>query len=86
MRTADGTSTVVSGGEVLVSILLFGSIYVLLGALWLWALVRELRHGPEPAPVAPAPPTVSGSDTPGGRGPAVVVHPRAVVSGPGGGA
>jgi cytochrome bd ubiquinol oxidase subunit I len=54
MRTEDGTSPVVSGPEILASILLFGSIYLLLGALWLFLLRREIVHGPvqEDIPVA----------------------------------
>ena len=89
MRTDEGTSTVVSGPEILASILLFGSIYLLLGALWLWALVRELRHGPEPAAGAadavgppPSPPPPEPSER---RGHGPVVHPRVVTSGPAGG-
>jgi cytochrome bd ubiquinol oxidase subunit I len=51
MRTSDGTSPVVSAPEILLSILMFGSIYLLLGVLWLFLLRREIVHGPEQEPV-----------------------------------
>jgi len=49
LRTKDAVSTAVSAGEVLFSIVLFGAIYVLLGALYVYLLVREVQRGPEPA-------------------------------------
>ena len=45
-RTAEAGSATVSGAEVLFSILLFGLIYALLGALYLYLTVRLVRRGP----------------------------------------
>jgi cytochrome d ubiquinol oxidase subunit I len=50
MRTADGISPVVSATDILFSIALLVAVYTLLGALWLWSLVRIVRRGPDPAP------------------------------------
>jgi len=50
MRTADATSPVVSAGEILASIIVFSLVYLLLGALWLFLLRREILTGPAPAP------------------------------------
>jgi cytochrome d ubiquinol oxidase subunit I len=50
LTTADGVSESVTAPEVLTSIILFGAVYLLLGALWLIVLDRKIRHGPdEPA-------------------------------------
>ena len=48
MKTADAASITVTSGEILFSIILFGLIYLLLGALYLFLFVREVKHGPEP--------------------------------------
>jgi cytochrome d ubiquinol oxidase subunit I len=37
---------VVSGPELVFSIVLFGVVYLVLGALWLFLLRREVLHGP----------------------------------------
>ncbi len=47
MRTRDGVSKVVSGPELVFSIVLFSVLYVVLGALWLFLLRREIVHGPQ---------------------------------------
>ena len=49
MRTADAVSKTVSAGEVLFSIILFSLIYVLLGSLYLYLMVRHVRRGPDSA-------------------------------------
>jgi cytochrome d ubiquinol oxidase subunit I len=49
LTTADGVSESVRAGEVLASIIMFGAIYLLLGALWLVVLNHKIQHGPEPA-------------------------------------
>jgi cytochrome d ubiquinol oxidase subunit I len=49
LRTADGVSKVVQAPEILFSILLFSAVYLVLGALWLFLILREIRRGPEPA-------------------------------------
>ena len=51
LRTSDATSQAVSGGEVLTSLLLFGAVYLALGSLYVYLLVRDVRHGPA-APAA----------------------------------
>jgi cytochrome d ubiquinol oxidase subunit I len=51
MRTADATSPVVSAPEILASIIAFSLVYLLLGALWIFLMRREILHGPAPAPV-----------------------------------
>ena len=49
LRTADGVSHGVPAGDILATIILFSLVYLALGALWLFLLVREVKHGPEPA-------------------------------------
>lgn len=48
LKTADAASITVTSGEILFSIILFGLIYLLLGALYVFLFVREVKHGPEP--------------------------------------
>ncbi len=50
MRTAEGLSRVVPAEQVALSLGLLVGLYVLLGAVWLYLLRRELGHGPAPAP------------------------------------
>jgi len=50
LRTTDGVSKTVEAEQVLASIVLFGSVYLLLGALWVFVLHRKIRHGPDPVP------------------------------------
>jgi len=47
MKTADAISLTVSAGEILFSIILFGLIYLFLGALYIYLVVREVKRGPE---------------------------------------
>ncbi len=46
LRTSDAFSPTVSAGEVLFSIVLFGVIYLFLGALYLFVFIREVKEGP----------------------------------------
>lgn len=46
MRSADAFSSTLTLGEVWASLVMFGLIYVLLGALYLFLLFRKVRHGP----------------------------------------
>ena len=48
LRTSDATSITVSAGEILFSIILFGLIYLFLGSLYVYLLVKKVQHGPEP--------------------------------------
>jgi cytochrome d ubiquinol oxidase subunit I len=47
LRTVDAVSPLVSADQVLGSVVGFGLIYSLLGAVWLFVLDRKIRHGPE---------------------------------------
>ena len=49
LRTSEAHSQTVTAGNVLFSILLFGMIYLLLGALWVYLMVKEAGHGLQPA-------------------------------------
>jgi cytochrome bd ubiquinol oxidase subunit I len=55
MRTDRAVSKVVTAPELVFSIVLFGVIYLALGALWLYMLRKEIVHGPVGLPVAAAP-------------------------------
>ena len=48
MRTTDGVSKVVSASQTLSSILMFGLIYALLFAVFLYVLNDKIQHGPDP--------------------------------------
>lgn len=47
LRTADGLSESVTANQVLSSIILFGIIYSLLFAVWIFVLNNKIQHGPE---------------------------------------
>jgi len=47
LRTADGLSESVTAEQVLSSILLFGFLYSLLFAIWIFVLNHKIQHGPE---------------------------------------
>jgi len=53
LRTEDAVSRTVSGGEILASLIMFGLIYLLLGALFVFLLNSKIKHGPEPGPHDP---------------------------------
>jgi cytochrome d ubiquinol oxidase subunit I len=48
MRTSEAASITVSAGEILFSIILFGIVYILLGSLYVYLLVKKVKHGPAP--------------------------------------
>ncbi len=48
LRTRDAVSITVPPEQILFSLILFGLIYLLLGALYLYILIKEIKHGPEP--------------------------------------
>jgi len=48
LKTSEAASITVSAGEILFSIILFGVIYLLLFALFLFVLIKKIKHGPEP--------------------------------------
>ncbi|MBN1587176.1 MAG: cytochrome ubiquinol oxidase subunit I [Candidatus Omnitrophica bacterium] len=45
LRTSEAASLTVSAGEILFSTILFSFIYILLGALYLFLMVKEVKHG-----------------------------------------
>ncbi len=45
LKTEQAVSVSVSAGEVLFSIILFGLIYLLLGSLWIYLLIRKTKQG-----------------------------------------
>ncbi|MEN8222208.1 MAG: cytochrome ubiquinol oxidase subunit I [Acidobacteriota bacterium] len=47
LKTSDAASVTVSSGEILFSIIMFSIVYLALGALWLFLLFKEIKHGPE---------------------------------------
>jgi len=48
LRTTEAVSRAVRSGQVLGSLVLFGLIYALLAAMWIFVLDRKIRQGPEP--------------------------------------
>jgi len=50
LLTTDGVSEAVGSQQILGSILMFGFVYLLLGALWVYVLDKKIRHGPDPVP------------------------------------
>lgn len=52
LKTADGLSAVVSAGEIVTSIVLFGLIYAMLGILFLYLLNEKIQAGPVHGTVA----------------------------------
>jgi cytochrome bd ubiquinol oxidase subunit I len=54
LKTTDAVSITVGPGEILFSIILFGAIYILLGAVFLYLFVKKVQAGPEPLPAREA--------------------------------
>lgn len=48
MRTRDAVSVSVPAEQILVSLLLFSLVYLLLGSLYVFLLVKKVKRGPEP--------------------------------------
>lgn len=48
LRTSDGLSEAVAAEHVLVSIILFGLIYLMLFFVWVYVLNSKIKHGPAP--------------------------------------
>jgi cytochrome bd ubiquinol oxidase subunit I len=49
MKTSDAISKTIGAGEILFSVILFSVIYLLLGSLYVYLFILEMKHGPEPA-------------------------------------
>ncbi|RKX23835.1 MAG: cytochrome ubiquinol oxidase subunit I [Candidatus Zixiibacteriota bacterium] len=47
LKTADAISLTVTAGEILFSIIMFSVIYIFLGALYLFLMMRTVKQGPE---------------------------------------
>jgi len=54
LRTSEGLSAVVKANAVLTSIFLFGAVYLLLIAVFLYLLNDKIQHGPDDADLTPA--------------------------------
>jgi cytochrome bd ubiquinol oxidase subunit I len=52
LRTADAVSVTVPAGQILFSLVLLSLIYVLLLGLYLFLLLKEMKHGPAPVELA----------------------------------
>ena len=50
LKTRDAFSANVNGASVLFSIFMFSLIYLVIGAVYLFMLVKKIKHGPEPLP------------------------------------
>ncbi len=55
MKTSDAISKTVGAGEILFSVILFSAIYLLLGSLYIYLFIQEMKHGPEPVSSIPFP-------------------------------
>ncbi|MDX1946970.1 MAG: cytochrome ubiquinol oxidase subunit I [Pirellulaceae bacterium] len=53
LRTSDAFSPSVSAGEVAASIVMFGFVYLLLFAVWVYVIHGKIQHGPDPADLGP---------------------------------
>jgi cytochrome d ubiquinol oxidase subunit I len=60
LRTADAVSPVLEADQVLGSIAMFGLIYALLFAVWIYVLNDKIQKGPEPVEVEPLAPDEEG--------------------------
>ena len=60
LRTGAAVSETVKPDQVLRSIIMFGLIYILLGAVWVFVLNHKIQIGPTPVAMTPS--------TPGGEG------------------
>ena len=54
LRTSEGLSAVVKANMVVTSIILFGAVYVLLFAVFVYLLNDKIQHGPDEADLTPS--------------------------------
>jgi cytochrome bd ubiquinol oxidase subunit I len=59
LRTSEAHSATVTAGEVGFSLLLFSAVYLLLGALWFYLMLKKAKSDPEAIPVDPPSPTIA---------------------------
>jgi cytochrome d ubiquinol oxidase subunit I len=57
VRTRDGASHLVHGGQTVFTLLGFAGIYFVLGCLFLYLVLREVAHGPTAHHSSPTPTT-----------------------------
>lgn len=50
LKTTDAVSVTVPAGDILFSIIVFGLVYLLLGILYVYLLIKKVQHGIEPMP------------------------------------
>ena len=55
LKTSEAHSAAVTAGEIWFSLVLFGLVYLSLGALWLFLMIRAARTSPEAAPESVGP-------------------------------
>ena len=48
LKTCDAFSKNVAASEILISIIMFGAVYLLLGAMYLFLIVKKIKQGPQP--------------------------------------
>ncbi len=60
LRTVDSVSKSVPAGQVLASIIMFGAVYALLFALWVFVLNSKIVHGPDDSGPPPSHTTTKG--------------------------
>ena len=56
LRTSEALSKVVSGGQIVTSLVLFSMVYALLFAVFIFLLNHKIQHGPDEADLAPVSP------------------------------
>lgn len=54
LRTSEAISVTVSAGEILFSLIMFSLIYLFLGSIYIYLVVRKVKHGPEPIQIKEA--------------------------------
>jgi cytochrome d ubiquinol oxidase subunit I len=54
LRTSEGLSAVVKGNTVLAAMILFGAVYVLLFAVFVYLLNDKIQHGPDDSDLVPS--------------------------------
>jgi cytochrome d ubiquinol oxidase subunit I len=48
LRTKDAISQVVTAEQVWFSLILFTGVYTIIGILFIYLLIKKIKHGPEP--------------------------------------
>jgi len=54
LRTSEGLSAVVTANMVISSIILFGAVYILLFAVFVYLLNDKIQHGPDESDLIPS--------------------------------